>query len=65
MACGDSDPRLRTKALHGLVAVGKAAIGNPVLPDGHSIPATAESLLDQLRVRLAGTDGPILVANWR
>jgi len=35
--------QLANKALHGLVAVGKAEIGNQVLPDGHGIPATTES----------------------
>ena len=53
------------KALHGLVSVGKAMIGNQVLPDGHGIPATTESLLDQLAVWFAGTDGTILGARRR
>src|SRR6516165_11140038 len=54
---------LANKTLHGLVTVGKAVIGDQVLPDGHGIPATTESLLDQLAVRLAGTGGPLLVAS--
>src|SRR4029077_6171551 len=71
---GEDDPhglwRLRSaqlanKALHGLVAVGKAMIGDQVLPDGHGIPATTESLLDQCAVRLADTGGPILLGSWR
>ncbi len=53
------------KTLHGLVAAGKAVIGNQVLPDGHGIATTTESLLDQFAVRLAGTGDPILVASWR
>ena len=63
--CGDSGPRTCEQSAQGLVAVGKAVIGNQVLPDGHGIPAASESLLDQLAVRLAGTGGPILVASRR
>jgi len=37
--------------------------GNQVLPDGHGIPATTESLLDQCAERLAGTGSPILLAS--
>jgi len=39
-------------------------IGNQILSDGHGIPATSESLLDQHAVRLAATSGPILLASW-
>ncbi len=47
-ACGDSD--LANEGASRLVTVGQAAIGNQVLPDGRGIPATNESLLDQLGV---------------
>jgi hypothetical protein len=43
--------------------MGIAVIGNQVLPDGNGIPATSESLLDQLAVGLADTGGPILVGS--
>ena len=43
------------KALHAPVATGKAVVGNQVLPDGHSIAASAKALFDQFLVRLAGT----------
>src|SRR5439155_574653 len=33
-------------------------IGNQVLPDGHGIPTTTESLLDQIAERLALTGPP-------
>ena len=61
---GEDDPhrfwqlrsaQLAHKALHRLVAAGKAVIGNQVLPDGHGIPATTQPLLDQFAVGLAGT----------
>jgi hypothetical protein len=42
----------RTAKLHGLVSMGKAVIGNQVLPDGHGIPTTTQSLLDRFAVRL-------------
>src|SRR5207253_7115523 len=71
---GADDPRgfwrhcstqLANKALHGLVAVGKTMIGNQVLPDGHGIPTTTESLLDQIAERLALTGRPISVTSRR
>ena len=64
-ACGDSGPRTCEQSAQGLVAVGIAVIGNQVLPDGNATPATSESLLDELAVRLADTGGPILVASRR
>ncbi len=53
------------QSAQGLVAMGIAVIGNQVLPDGNGndIPATSESLLDQLAVGLADTGGPILVGS--
>jgi len=51
------------QSVQGLVAMGIAVIGNQVLPDGNGIPATSESLLDQLAVGLADTGGPILVGS--
>src|SRR6266481_8429953 len=72
--CGVNNPhglglcrtaKLVNKTLHGLVTMGKAVIGNQVLPDGHGIPTTTESLLDPFAERLAGTGDPILVARWR
>ena len=48
-----------------VVAVGKAVIGDQVLPDGHGIPATTESLLDQCAIRLADAGGPILLGSRR
>jgi hypothetical protein len=53
------------KTLHALVAKGKSVIGNPILPDGHGIPATTQPLLNEFAVRLAGAGDPILVACWR
>jgi len=60
--CGTA--KLVNKTLHGLVAMGKTTIGNQVLPNGHGIPTTTESLLDPFAERLAGTGDPILVARW-
>src|SRR2546427_1796920 len=63
---GENDPhglwrlrsaKLANKTLHGLVAMGKAVIGNQVLPDGHGIPVTTQSMLDQLAIRFAGAIG--------
>src|SRR6267143_1748741 len=56
--------KLANEALHRLVASSKALIGDQILPDGHGIPATTESLLDQIAVWLAGTGGA-MVANRR
>src|SRR5271155_581571 len=56
--------KLANEALHRLVASSKALIGDQILPDGHGIPATTESLLDQIAVRLAGTGGA-MAANRR
>jgi hypothetical protein len=61
--CGTA--KLVNKTLHGLVAMGKAMIGNQVLPNGHGIPTTTESLLDPVAERLASTGDPILVVSWR
>src|SRR6266852_7269880 len=58
------DSKLANEALHRLVASSKALIGDQILPDGHGIPATTESLLDHIAVRLAGTGGA-MVANRR
>ena len=57
--------KLVNKTLHGLVAMGKAMIGNQVLPNGHGIATTTESLLDPFAERLASTGDPILVVRWR
>src|SRR6266851_6751889 len=60
--CGEDDARcfwtlrsaqLANKTLHRLIAIGKTVIGNQVLPDGHGIPATSQSLLDELAMRFA------------
>src|SRR5260370_3527681 len=61
--CGTT--KLANKTLHGLIAMGKTTIGNQVLPNGHGIPTTTESLLDPFAERLAGTGDPILIARWR
>ena len=72
-SCGVNNPhglglcrtaKLVNKTLHGLVTMGKAVIGNQVLPDGHGIPTTTQSLLEQFTVRLAGTADPISIARW-
>ncbi|HTG28653.1 MAG TPA: hypothetical protein VK818_10570 [Methylomirabilota bacterium] len=41
-----------------------AVLGYKVLPDGHGIPTTTQSLLE-LAVWLAGTGDPILIARWK
>jgi hypothetical protein len=43
---------------------GKAVIGNRILPDGHGIPATTESPLDQLAVGLAVPNQPVVVPEF-
>ncbi len=55
-------PKLADEALHRLVAVRKAVIGDQVLPDGHGIAAPAQRQLDQFPVRLTGA-GPRRVAS--
>jgi hypothetical protein len=45
--CGTS--KLVNKTLHGLEAMGKAMIGNQVLPDGHGVLTTTESLAGSVR----------------
>jgi hypothetical protein len=59
--CGTT--QLVNKTLDGLIAMGKTTIGNQVLPNGHGIPLTTESLLDPFTERLAGTGDP-MVARW-
>ena len=57
--------KLANKTLHGLIAARKPVIGNEVLPDGHGIPATNQSLLDQLAIWFTGTGGPIGMVDRR
>src|ERR1700751_5281087 len=45
--------QLAHQTLHRLIASCKTVVGNQVLPDGHGIPATTESQLDELAVRFA------------
>src|SRR5215471_16004782 len=47
--------QLAHEALHRLIATSKTVVRDQVLPDGHSIPATTQSLLDQLAVCRTGT----------
>src|SRR5262249_26248867 len=53
------DPRLQLvdKAPHALIAVRKPIIAHQVLPDGHRIAATPQSLFDQLAIGLTVTEG--------
>src|SRR6266404_4968270 len=51
-------PKLANETLHRLIAACKTVIGNQVLPDGHGISATIQSLLDQLAIRFTGTRRP-------
>lgn len=45
--------------LDGLIAAGKTLIGNQILPNGHGIAATSQSLLDELAIRFACTGGAV------
>src|SRR5258708_39774717 len=50
--------KLVNKTVHTLVAMGKAVIGDEVVPDRQVIPTTRETLLNAIAVPVARTDVP-------